>query len=379
MANEVGLPMSTGEKSTARRSLVIYLPDLSGGGAERLHARLMPYFSEIGFDVTFLLDRARGELMEPVKQAGARIVSLGATRQINALPKLVRFLKAEKPDILVANMEHMNVMAVLARRLAGVCTRIVVTQHNTFSEQVKRPSWQFRILPLLYRWAIPYAERIIAVSKGVADDLATASGVPRNRIDVIYNGVLTEDFEVRAAKKPDHPWFSEDVPVVLAMGRLVEQKDFATLIKAFAVVAERMPARLIILGEGPLRQELENMVGDLGLEQSVAMPGFSENAIAAIDRARLFVLSSRFEGFGNVVAEALACGTPVVSTDCPHGPAEILENGYYGALVPVGNTSALAEAILGALVQPWDSASLRKRGSFFSVAACARSYSQLFQ
>ncbi|GGE01123.1 glycosyl transferase [Aureimonas endophytica] len=358
--------------------LAVYLPDLSGGGAERLHVRLAPYLLDQGFEVTLLLDRARGELMEAVP-AGCRIVALGADRQIKALPKLVSFLKRGRPDVLLANMEHMNVMAVLARRLAKVPTRIVATQHNAFSEQVKRPSWQWRALPRVYRLAMPHVAGLVAVSAGVADDLTAATGLDRNRMTVIHNGVVTEDFAERAGARPEHPWFAEARPVVLGVGRLVAQKDFATLVAAFAKVAAATDARLVIHGEGPLRGALEAQIAALGLGERVALPGFTANPLAALAHARLFALSSRFEGFGNVVAEALACGTPVVSTDCPHGPAEILEAGRHGRLVPVGDAEALGAALSEALREPRDPAPLRARGNAFTVAHCAAQYADLFR
>ncbi len=268
-------------------------------------------------------------------------------------------------------------MAVLARWLAGVRTRILVTQHNAFSEQVKRRSWQFRVLPALYRMALPFADIIVAVSAGVADDLAARAGIKRSQIHVIYNGVVTEDFEERTSRTPEHPWFADPQPVVLAMGRLVPQKDFTTLIKAFAGVSKQSDARLLILGDGPMRGELEALAKSLDLHERISMPGFSENALAYLKRAKLFVLSSRFEGFGNVVAEALACGTPVVSTDCPHGPAEILDGGRFGSLVPVGDVAALEKAIVDCLGRPVDVAVLQVRGQTFSVARCAESYCEV--
>lgn len=365
--------------SSNGRSIVIYLPDLSGGGAERLHLRLLPYFIKMGYRVTFLLDRLSGELLEPARAAGATLVALGADRQLKAVPKLTAFLSRERPDVLISNMEHMNVMAVLARRLARVRTRLIVTQHNAFSEQIKRRSWQFRILPTLYRLAIPRADHIVAVSAGVADDLAKTTGLPRQRMTVIYNGVVTEDFEQRQRQDPGHPWFTEEQPIILAMGRMVAQKDFGTLIKAFAIVARSSDARLLILGDGPQRDELEALVRTLGIGERVDMPGFKENALGFLSRSRLFVLSSRFEGFGNVVAEALACGTPVVSTDCPHGPAEILAGGQYGTLVPIAEPDAMAEAILECLGQEPDQAKLRSRGELFSMIECAKCYGGIFE
>ncbi|KAB0678871.1 glycosyltransferase [Aureimonas leprariae] len=360
-------------------SLAIYLPDLSGGGAERLHLRLAPEFAAAGLDVSFLLDQRKGELLDAVP-AKVRVDVLGADRQMKAMPLLARHLRRARPDVLIANMEHMNVMAVLARGLARSGTHIVATQHNAFSEQVKRTSWQWRALPALYRTVLPRADAVVAVSSGVADDLAAASGLDRDRMTVIHNGVVTADFAARMAGEPDHPWFAEDRPIVLAVGRFVPQKDFTTLIDAFGRLAkETGDARLVVLGDGPLRAEMEAQVAALGLTDQVALPGFVANPLPWLRRAELFVLSSRFEGFGNVVAEALACGTPVVSTDCPHGPAEILEDGACGRLVPVGDPAALSRAMAAALGEQPDREALRRRAEAFTVKRCAERYLDLIR
>lgn len=359
-------------------SLAVYLPDLSGGGAERLHLRLASEFLSAGVQVTFLLDREGGELMEAVPSACA-IKVLGVERQIKALPKLVAYLRREPPDILLCNMEHMNVMAVLARGLARAPTRIIATQHNAFSEQIRRPSWQWRALPRIYRAVLPRADAIVTVSSGVADDLARVAGLDRGSMTVIHNGVVTSDFAERMAGEPEHPWFSDAAPVILAMGRFVPQKDFETLIDAFGRLAPQSPARLMILGDGPLRSRMAEQIGRLGLTERVALPGFVDNPLPWLRQARLFVLSSRFEGFGNVVAESLGCGTPVVSTDCPYGPAEILGGGAYGALVPVGDPDALCGAMLAALGAEPDRAGLMERAQTFSVARCADRYLDLMR
>lgn len=363
---------------TSAPSVTTYLPDLSGGGAERLHIGLAACFLSYGWKTDFLLDRKAGELLDRVP-AGCAVHALGAKRQLEALPRLVRYLKERRPDILIVNMEHMNVMAVLAKRLARVPTRIIATQHNAFSQQVKRRSWQWRALPAIYRLTMPLADGLVCVSTGVADDLARSAGLKRHMMNVIHNGLVGDDFDARAAGTPDHPWFGDPRPVILGMGRLVHQKDFTTLIMAFAHVARQSDARLIILGEGPMRAELEATARSLGLADRVALPGFAENPLPSVRAARLFVMSSRFEGFGNVLAEALACGTPVVSTDCPHGPAEILDHGRFGDLVPVGDADALGKAMLWSLAREPDRAVLSERGRHFSVARCADGYRTLVE
>lgn len=358
------------------QSVAIYLPDLSGGGAERLHVQLAPRLAASGLAPYFLLDRKRGQLLAEA-EAICPVESLDAHRQIAALPALVGHLRKYRPAALIANMEHMNVMAVIARAIARAPTRIIACQHNSFSEQVKRPSWQWRALPALYRAILPHADAIVAVSEGVSGDLAERSGIDRSRISVIHNGLVDDDFAARAAGEPDHPWFADDAPVVLGMGRFVPQKDFATLVRAFAHIRDRTHARLMILGEGPGRAELEALIASFGLSDRIALPGFTANPLPWLRRSGLFVLSSRFEGFGNVLVEALACGTPVVSTDCPYGPSEIVEGGRYGALVPVGDPKALGEAILASLNDRPDREALKARGQHFSVARCADAYRDL--
>ncbi len=354
----------------------IYLPDLSGGGAERLHLRLAAEWRAMGFRPCFLLDQRRGALLDQVPE-GCAVETLGAKRQLTALPRLVAWLRRNRPAVLIANMEHMNVMAVAARMVARVPTRVIVTQHNALSAQIgayRTAKW--RALPGLYRHVLPRADAVVAVSQGVADDMASLAGWPRHSARVIYNGLVDDAFDAEAAGRPDHPWFAGDVPVVTAMGRMVPQKDFGTLLRGFA--ASGTDARLVILGDGPERDRLTMLAGELGIAERVAMPGFVARPLPWLRAARLFVLSSRFEGFGNVLVEALACGTPVVSTDCPHGPSEILDGGRYGTLVPPRDPEALGAAIRSALQTAPDHDALRARGRSFSVRRCADEYRALF-
>jgi glycosyltransferase involved in cell wall biosynthesis len=219
------------------------------------------------------------------------------------------------------------------------------------------------------------ADCIVAVSEGVADDLVSEVGLPRSAIRVIYNPVVTPELAARAEEPLVHPWLVPgSAPVLLAAGRLSAQKDFPTLLRAFARVRAARPARLIILGEGELRAQLEAQAVALGLGEDVQFPGFVENPYAYMRRAGVFVLSSAWEGFGIVLVEAMACGAPVVSTDCPVGPAEILEGGRYGPLVPIGDDGALAHAILSALDCPMDPERLRARAGDFALEKIGRQY-----
>lgn len=280
-----------------------------------------------------------------------RVVDLKAGTLRRGLPPLIRYLRRTKPRVLLSALNGANVAAILARSLAFSPTRVVLTQHNTLRHRAwdgpeTRRSLSRPLIPRLYR----HADRIIAVSQGLAEELLDLTKLPRDRVVTIYNPVITPELFRLAQEPVDHPWFQVGSdPVILGVGRLVPQKDFPTLLRAFARVRASRRARLVILGEGPERARLQQLAYDLGIDSEVDMPGFVRNPYAWMARASLFVLSSAWEGFGVVLVEAMACGTPVVSTDCPHGPAEILQGGRYGMLVPVGDEAAMADAILRVL------------------------------
>lgn len=364
--------------STLRgRSLVIYLPDLAGGGTERMHVNLAPHFLAAGMRVTFLLDRRSGPLLDKVPE-GAEVHVLGASRQVAAIPKLVDYLRTNQVDFLISNMEHGNVISIWARKLASVATRIIVAQHCSFRDQVSRGNWKFKIMPMLYRRMLPKADAIVCVSNGVAAEIADVCGLGLSRINVIYNGAVTAELRQAAEQPVDHPWFSQGEPVLVAAGRLVELKDYPTLLRAFATLVKNRPARLVILGDGPLRNSLGNLARELGVADRVDLAGFVANPMPFMRNAAAFVLTSRAEGFGNVLVEAMACGTPVVSTDCPHGPAEILDYGRFGRLTPPGDPDALAAAILATLDAPLPAAQLEERAAVFSIRQCVLDYLALF-
>jgi glycosyltransferase involved in cell wall biosynthesis len=232
----------------------------------------------------------------------------------------------------------------------------------------------------MVRWLYPKSDAIVAAAWGTAEDAATLTRLPLDRIQVIYNPVITPEVFQKSEEPLEHSWFQPgSPPVILGIGRLVSQKDFFTLIKAFAKVREIRSARLMILGEGEQRSDLEKLIQQLGLEADVALPGFTENPYQFLSRAAVFVLSSRFEGFGNVVAEALACGTPVVSTDCPSGPAEILDGGKYGTLIPIGDPDTMATAILATLTVPVNRTALQQRSLQFERDRIVEQYVALIK
>jgi glycosyltransferase involved in cell wall biosynthesis len=334
--------------------LAFFLPNLEGGGAERVTLNLAAGFAARGFKTDLVLVRAEGPLLAHVPSA-VRVLDLKAPAVLRSVRPLAAYLRRERPRVLLAALTSANLVAMASARMPGVSTRTVISIHCSMIEEMRDE-------PGLRSWALPWligrfhrwADAIVAVSEGAADDLVRAVRIPRERIDVIYNPIITPEVRRRALDPPPHPWFADAAgPVVIGVGRLTRQKNFPALVEAFALVMRQQPAaRLVILGEGPEREVIAAQVRRHGLEASVALPGFVDNPYACIARAAVFALSSDFEGLPTVLIESLALGTPVVSTDCPSGPREILRGGALGSLVPVGDIPALARAIVGALTSP---------------------------
>jgi glycosyltransferase involved in cell wall biosynthesis len=304
-------------------------------------------FVEQGLKVDLVLAKAEGPYLSRVPEE-VRVVDLGARRVLYSLPGLVRYLRRERPQAMLSALNYANIVAIWAKLLVRVQTHLVVSEHNTLSCSTQNASSvRVKLLPLLIKIFYPYADAVVAVSHGVAEDLITMTGLPMEKVKVIYNPVITPELFAKAEEPLDHPWFRPgEPPVVLGVGRLTKQKDFPTLIRAFALVRKERPARLMILGEGEERPKLETLARELGIEEDFVLPGFVENPYKYMKRASAFVLSSRWEGLPTVLIEALALGVPVISTNCPSGPAEILEHGKWGCLVPVGEPHLLARDIL---------------------------------
>lgn len=307
-----------------------------------------------GHAVDLVLVKAEGAYLSELSRH-VRLIDLKSDRTVTALPRLVTYLRKERPGALLATPGHANIIALWAGKLAGVKTRIVVREAITpsRSEAYHAKRRKTRIISCLTRWSYPLADGIVAVSEGVAEDLSNTYGIRKEKIRTIYNPVVTPDIFTKALAPVPHPWLAEgSPPVIMAAGRMNRQKDHATLMHAFALVRQQHCARLMILGEGAERPRLEALAREMGIESDVSFPGFATNPFAYMARARVFVLSSTFEGLPNVLIQALALGTPVVSTDCPSGPWEILQGGRFGLLVPVADSSAMAGAILHCLRKP---------------------------
>lgn len=337
----------------SRDRIAFFIPSLIAGGAERVMVNIARGFAERGFLVDMVLTKASGPYLASLPGT-VRVIDLGARRVLGGLLGLVRYLRRERPAVLVASLSHANVVALWARALARVRTRVYITEHNiALWEMPSGTADGGRLIPYLVAAFYPWADGVIAVSHGVAQDIARRTKTAPERIHVIYNPVVTPEVLDGARATLDHPWFVCGAPpVVLGVGRLTWEKSFVCLIRAFAIVRERRNARLIILGEGPERPRLEALVRELGLEADVQLPGFVNNPYAYMSRAAVFALSSASEGLPTALIEALATGTPVVSTDCPNGPREILRDGRLGRLVPVGDPAALAGSVTAVLEEP---------------------------
>ncbi len=362
-----------------RPAIAVYMPNLASGGIERMHINLAPAFIAQGYEVIFLLQRYEGALLSSIPE-GVRIVCFAKHRTLACLLPLVRFLRKERPQILFSNLGHNNIIAIMASLLAGGPTRVIASYHRAFSAEIEAsPSWKYRILPLLSRIALKYAHGIVAVSEGVANDLAKKLKLARSRIKVIYNPVICDAFDSKLSETIDHPSLNDkSTPFILGVGRLVEQKNFALLISAFALIAPRRNIRLVIIGEGPLKQQLEGLAQQYAVENKVEILNFQSNPFPFMRQASMLVMTSRYEGFGNVLVEALACGTSVVSTDCAYGPSEILQNGKYGKLIPVMDKQALAKSMLETLESPLPKEILSSRGRQFTVACSVQDYLEFF-
>ncbi len=330
-----------------------------------------------GVAVDLLCADATGPYLHQIPP-GCRLVDFKAARVLWALPKLALWLRRHRPTVLLAAMDHANLVAIWARQLARPQPplRLAVSVRSQLSiAAANETSLRGRTLPWLARHFYPQADMVIAVSEGVADDLADCLGLRRELMAVVPNPVVSDDIQALAAEPLEHPWFAADAPpVLLAAGRLTAQKDFPTLLRAFACLMPQRDLRLIILGEGPDRALLQAEIQALGLSHRVAMPGFDPNPFRYLARARVFVLSSAWEGLPGVLIQAMACGTPVVSTDCPSGPREILEDGRLGPLVPVGDAPALAAAIARTLDDAPTTAVLKARAAQYSLAPVTRRY-----
>jgi exopolysaccharide biosynthesis WecB/TagA/CpsF family protein len=357
-------------------SITFYMHDFSGAGVERMRLALAAEFRLRAWRVTIIVNRETGPLVTCIPK-DVDLVVTGRRGVVRNAVKLTHIVRRIQPDVLVSSLDHNNIAALLAGALGLGATRVFLCQHNFLSRECCL-GWKYRLVPVFYWLLSRWASGIIAVSDGVAADLATVTGISRSRIRTIYNPVLDADFALRASGTPPHRWLAKkEGPVFIFAGRLVEQKDPQTLLRAFALL-ENQAARLILLGEGPLRDTLVALAAELGIGERVLFAGHHVNPLPWMAHADALVLSSRYEGFGNVIVESLGCGTPVIATDCCAGPAEILNDPGYGRLTRVGDESALADAMAAHRKSSFSPAFMQRRAAEFTVGACVDQHLALF-
>ncbi len=371
------IPVSRLAADETPPDIALFLPTLYSGGAERVQINLAEYFLGQGLKVDLVVCKYFGSLKDKVP-SGVRLVSLDAFKVMFSLPAYLRYLRTARPPVVISSVENANIVSCVGKMTSSHRHRLVVRLDNSLAEPGRLPLQMHR-WPMTLAIASTFhaADEFVAVSDGLKEQLGRLPGLSKKPIHRIYNPIIDKQFDARAGLTPTLPSaIASGEPFVLAVGRLHKQKGYRHLIPAFARVVSQRPAHLVILGEGADREELQSLVGSLGIASHVHFLGYASNPLAYMRHAAVFVLSSVAEGFGNVIVEALACGTPVVSTDCPHGPREILAGGRYGTLVPIGDVDALAHAIAASLDSPKPAMSneLKKHLQLFSIEAIGRQY-----
>lgn len=338
------------------KRIAFILPSLEWGGLQRVSLNLLKGLATQGIPLDLVLANAKGPLLKEVPHE-VRVIDLQTPVEprLKSVMKvtlpLLRYLQKEQPEALVSHLYTCNVVAAIARTLALSPVKLVLVEHISLQDKKnKTQNLQEQLLPLFMNWLYPRVDAVVAVSKGLAQELETYLKLQPGSIKTIYNPVFDQSVLVKAKESVNHSWFAKaETPIVIGVGRLSKQKDFPTLIRAFAIVRQVRTARLVIFGEGGEKNKLTSLVRELGLENDVQIHEFVSNPYAYIAKADVFVLSSILEGLPTVLIEAMAVGTPVVATNCESGPEEILDGGKYGELVKVGDSQAIAQSILSVL------------------------------
>lgn len=360
-----------------RKRICLFAPNLEGGGAERVISILAAYLSESGYQVDLILVEAIGPYLNDIPDS-VKIIDFQCKRVISTLPKLIKYLSNQKPDILFTSHMHASTAALWAVKLACVKTRVFIRQPTMLIPSSQKQSWNSKLRRKLFLITSKSAYRIIVTSESMSKEFRSLSSVSSDKIIVIHNPVPIDVIQEKSLEPNGHSWFEKgQPPVILAVGRFTTVKDFKTLIKAFYIVHNQMSARLIILGEGSLRLELESLIKHLGIEEFVQMPGFVSNPYHYMKSSKVFVLSSLWEGFPNSMVESMACGTAIVATNCDGGTSEILEYGKWGELVPIKNEIRMADAIIETLnIKNPPNVTERVKG--FSIQQIFKEYEELF-
>ena len=352
--------------------ICFFTSTMGDGGAQRTIANLATGFSELGYDVDLLLLHRCGPYLRDLPHQ-IRVIELPADRARNAVVPLVQYLRETVPDVFFSTMEYLNVVSLISAFISNTDTRIAIRTANIRSLP-RDNSAPAQIQHLLAKALYRQADHHIALSRDARTDMMNVYGLSKSSIDVIHNPVRVSHIQSRAESPVELDFVDPDSQLLISVGRLSKQKDYPTLLHACKDISEHRDIELIILGKGSLRSELTELAADLNIDDIVHFLGFVDNPYAYMAKADAFVLSSRWEGFGHVLVESMSCGTPVVATSCPGGPSEILADGKYGELVPVGNPSELASAINRTLQSPPQKTAIVRRAQDFDYISITKQY-----
>ncbi len=372
--------MQSTHKFNMTVKIAFFLPSLEGAGAEKVLATLANSFVRRGYEIDFVLSSAKGPFLSNLDPQ-IKIINLERTHVIDSFFSLGNYLRSQKPQVMISGLSNANLAALAAGRLFSPSCKVIITQHSNWSQKLaNNPTRKEQLVFQLSRFLYPFAARIVAVSSITAEEIKHTFRINPKKVLFIYNPVVTQELIDKSRQSVNHRWLNhKTVPVVLGAGRLIKSKDFNTLIQAFAIVLKKIDCRMLIIGEGPEHQNLQNLIQNSGLCEKIELLGFVPNPYPFMTQADLFVLSSLNEGLPTVLIEALACGTTVVSTDCLSGPAEILDDGKYGSLVPIQAPETLSEAVIESLRHPKNKDLLTERAAFFSVENASKAYLDLIE
>ena len=359
--------------------VAIYMPSLEGGGAERAMVDLANGLQSEGLAMDLVVIRDEGP-WRALLSNDVRLIAVKSRWALTGFVKLLRYLHRTRPEVVVASGTSSIILTMFARTLSPGL-RVVARIPVNLSAGLADVNLKWRVIRSTQAKLLPRADAIVTNSLGSSTDIERTLPMASGRVRTIHNPVVWPGLREQSRMPVEHPWFQrEGMPVILSTGRLEPQKDHPTLIRAFALlVAQQREVRLVVLGEGSQRRNLVNLTHELGIAHRVDFPGFHGNPFAFMAKSRLFVVSSTHEGMPNVLIQAMACGTPVVSTDCPSGPSEVLEGGKWGPLVPVGDAQSLADAMTAMLDRPPQPASLAARAAAFSAETSVHAYVRLIE
>ncbi len=370
------------------KKLMIVIHSLRGGGAERVLVNLLKGLDRRDFSINLILYERIFDYSPPDNIEVASL-EIEASKNLFKLikgfvSKIIRLalvFRKGKPDVIFSLLSSTNVTVILAKLLSGAKSTVIVSEHTHPTVNLRNELYG-SITKRFMKVCYPWADRIVAVSRAIRQDLIDNFHIPENKVNVIYNPVDTKEIEHLSREAVEHPWFHESIPVIISVGRLTKQKGYPVLLQAFSRVKKDIPCRLAIIGEGEDRSNLRDLARDLGLGSDVAFLGFRKNPFKYMSKASVFVLSSLYEGFPNVILEAMALGLPVISADCPSGPSEIIEDGKSGLLLPVEDSDALADAIIKVLKDQTLREALgseaRQRVRLFALDKKVKDYRRLF-